>query len=249
VSNQSSSAHLIASPTHHHHHHHHHPLVSLQAQAVQDHIRANNIRVDLVIVSPLTRALETAVGCFGNLSGPLNGTAPLMAALTEVPGVRTAHPAVGAEGCPPFVCYELCREHLGVHPCDKRYPIGLKQQMFPGGELAGGRFGRGWGVAGREGWPAGCMAAAMVCCCCKSSHQAAPQLSSHPGGSGAPQHVSRSAAVLRSQVGCSGCQSPPPPHTRHDHTGPAGLCDSDTGLLTSLSSQNCACSLPHLALS
>lgn len=131
MSNQSSQL-FIVSSTHRHHHRHHDPPASRQAKAVQDHIRAHNIRVDLVIVSPLTRALETAVGCFGNLSGPLNGTAPLMAALTEVPGVRTAHPAVGAEGCPPFVCYELCREHLGVHPCDKRYPISLKQQMFPG---------------------------------------------------------------------------------------------------------------------
>jgi hypothetical protein len=80
-----------------------------QAKAVQQHIKAAGIRVDVVLVSPLTRALETAVGCFGNLNGPSNGTAPLMIGLTEVPGRCSAHPAVGAEGSPPFVCYELCR--------------------------------------------------------------------------------------------------------------------------------------------
>lgn len=103
-----------------------------QARAVQEHIRTHNIKVDVVIVSPLTRALETAVGCFGNFAPPLNGTPPLMMGLTEKAGVRAAHPAVGSEGCPPFVCYELCREHLGVHPCDRRHPIAAKQAMFPG---------------------------------------------------------------------------------------------------------------------
>jgi hypothetical protein len=107
-------------------------LPSSQAKAVQHHIRAHNIKVDVVIVSPLTRALETAVGCFGNFTQPMNGTPPLMMELTEQPGVRSAHPAVSSEGCPPFICYELCREHLGVHPCDKRYPIAVKQDMFPG---------------------------------------------------------------------------------------------------------------------
>lgn len=102
-----------------------------QAKAVQQHIREHNIRTDVVIVSPLTRALETAVGCFGNHGPPLNGTPPLMLEVTEQPGVRSAHPAVGSEGCPPFVCYELCREHLGVHPCDRRLPVATKQQMFP----------------------------------------------------------------------------------------------------------------------
>eukprot|EP00879_Flechtneria_rotunda_P021539 GHRR01022702.1.p1 GENE.GHRR01022702.1~~GHRR01022702.1.p1 ORF type:complete len:260 (+),score=50.95 GHRR01022702.1:194-973(+) len=103
-----------------------------QAKAVQDHIRATGIKVEVVITSPLTRALETAVGCFGNLSKPLNGTQPLMLELTAKAGVRSAHPAVSADGCPPIICYELCREHLGVHPCDRRHPISSKAALFPG---------------------------------------------------------------------------------------------------------------------
>lgn len=84
-------------------------MVRLQAKAVQQHIKQTGLQVDVVLVSPLTRALETAVGCFGNFSSPLNGTPPLMHELTEQPGKRAAHPAVSAAGCPPIVCYELCR--------------------------------------------------------------------------------------------------------------------------------------------
>lgn len=105
-----------------------------QAKAVQEHIRANDLKVDVVIVSPLTRALETAVGCFGNFAQPSNGTPPLMMEISEQPGVRAAHPAVSSEGCPPFIAYELCREHLGVHPCDRRHTISQKQGMFPGAQ-------------------------------------------------------------------------------------------------------------------
>lgn len=62
-----------------------------------------------------TRAMETAVGSFG---GPVwhegDAELPLMA---EVAGgdFSTAHPAVSSRGTPPFVAYELCREHLGGH--------------------------------------------------------------------------------------------------------------------------------------
>eukprot|EP00882_Tetradesmus_deserticola_P011793 GHRQ01012481.1.p1 GENE.GHRQ01012481.1~~GHRQ01012481.1.p1 ORF type:complete len:275 (+),score=88.04 GHRQ01012481.1:108-932(+) len=96
-------------------------LCCLQSKAVQQHIKASGIQVDVVVVSPLKRALQTAVGCFGNHSGkPCNGTPPLMMECIAQQGKVTAHPVVSAEGCPPVVCYELCREHLGVHPCDRR---------------------------------------------------------------------------------------------------------------------------------
>ncbi|WIA10112.1 hypothetical protein OEZ85_010319 [Tetradesmus obliquus] len=103
-----------------------------QAKALQQHIKASGIQVDVVMVSPLKRALQTAVGCFGNHSSkPSNGTPPLMLEYVEQQGKVTAHPAVSAEGCPPFVCYELCREHLGVHPCDKRSSFSELAAEYP----------------------------------------------------------------------------------------------------------------------
>ncbi len=184
-----------------------------QAHALGRHIAAAGIRPEVVVVSPLTRAIETAVGCFGdhgdhgscssshngNGNGNSSGTSGrsggvgngplLMAELTEVPGRRAAHPAVALGAAPPFVCLELCREHLGVsrgsrqlgaggegsvdgvlrcahstcsctssgaapdpppfiaavsrltpaashsiqvHPCDKRFPLSTKLEIFPG---------------------------------------------------------------------------------------------------------------------
>jgi hypothetical protein len=59
--------------------------------------------------------METAVGAFG---GPLwhDGDAEL-ALMAEVASGKfsTAHPAVSSRGTVPFVAYELCREHLGIH--------------------------------------------------------------------------------------------------------------------------------------
>jgi hypothetical protein len=121
---------------------------------------AAGIRPQVVVVSPLTRAIETAVGAFGDhaaadaaAAGPngngggasSNGNgagagALLMVELSAAPGKRSAHPAVRLPaGAPPFVCMELCREHLGVHPCDRHLPLAAKMAMFPGG-WSGGRW-------------------------------------------------------------------------------------------------------------
>ena len=64
-----------------------------QAHALRDHIAAlpEPLRVDAVIVSPLSRALETAAGAFGG--GAWHSAAdgpPLMAALESEP-VRPRH--------------------------------------------------------------------------------------------------------------------------------------------------------------
>ncbi len=44
---------------------------AVQAHTVREHIRQAGLKVDLVITSPLTRALETAVGVFGEHQCPL----------------------------------------------------------------------------------------------------------------------------------------------------------------------------------
>ncbi|XP_024532652.1 phosphoglycerate mutase-like protein [Selaginella moellendorffii] len=85
--------------------------------------------IELVVVSPLTRTLQTAVGVFGGgefVDGEI--APPLM-----VNGVgKSPHPAVSSARCPPFLALELCREHTGVHPCDKRNPISRYKLEFPG---------------------------------------------------------------------------------------------------------------------
>lgn len=158
-----------------------------QAHALSAHIAAAGVRPEVVIVSPLARAIETAVGAFavgpaaamraaaaeangngnghsssangngssangnghsssadgngngngssanGNGNGAHASTPLLMVELTELPGKRAAHPAVPlAPGLPPFVCMELCREHLGVHPCDRRRPLAEARALYPG---------------------------------------------------------------------------------------------------------------------
>eukprot|EP00891_Asterochloris_glomerata_P003056 jgi/Astpho2/3056/e_gw1.00051.123.1_t len=131
-----------------------------QAEAVQQHLAGlqQPLQVEVVICSPLTRTLETAVGIFGTTewTDDMQGT-PLMlqqpsrpvrvshqegtqhdAALLSSPaevlllqGKQEARAAVRATGSPPFVAQELCREHIGRHPCDKRSRTSHYQQQFP----------------------------------------------------------------------------------------------------------------------
>ncbi|KAG2499069.1 hypothetical protein HYH03_003252 [Edaphochlamys debaryana] len=133
-----------------------------QAEALGRHVASTRLPVDLVVVAPLQRALETAVAAFGRLA-PADGAAGpgpgsngngangngangangngysagangplLMAAQEAVPGKKAAHVAVWGGGCPPFVAHELCREHIGVHPCDRRSSVALYRERFPG---------------------------------------------------------------------------------------------------------------------
>ena len=103
-----------------------------QAQALRQHVATHGLaaRLEVVVVSPLTRAVETAVAAFGGDSPVPSGAPCLMAARPEVEGLCTAHPGAAA-GPLPFVACELCREHLGVHPCDRRRPLSHYQAAFP----------------------------------------------------------------------------------------------------------------------
>lgn len=93
------------------------------------------------MVSPLMRALETAVGCLGGDgladASPTSAVPPLMLATEAVDEVRPGHAAVGpymgAVRAPlAFVACELCREHIGKNPCDRRRPTSEYRAMFPG---------------------------------------------------------------------------------------------------------------------
>ncbi|KAG0554638.1 hypothetical protein KC19_12G107400 [Ceratodon purpureus] len=102
-----------------------------QAEALHDHLVTTHIRnhVELVVVSPLLRTLQTAVGVWGG--GTLLDGEPPHSALMR-PGVgHCRHPAISSAGAPPFVANEWCREQNGVHPCDKRSSISSYKVSFP----------------------------------------------------------------------------------------------------------------------
>ncbi|KAK9841042.1 hypothetical protein WJX81_007377 [Elliptochloris bilobata] len=78
------------------------------------------------------RALETAAGAFGGGEWRGQGNGPLlMAALESEPGKQAPHAAISAGGCPPFIAWEECREHLGRHPCDQRRALSHYKAAFP----------------------------------------------------------------------------------------------------------------------
>ncbi|KAJ0025277.1 hypothetical protein Pint_08542 [Pistacia integerrima] len=85
-------------------------------------------KIELVITSPLLRTMQTAVGVFGG-EGYVDGTdaPPLM---VEKAG-NSDRSAISSLNCPPFIAVELCRERLGVNPCDKRRSINEYRALFP----------------------------------------------------------------------------------------------------------------------
>ncbi|XP_061359358.1 phosphoglycerate mutase-like protein 1 isoform X2 [Gastrolobium bilobum] len=106
------------------------PLGWKQVGNLQKHVKACELfsRIELVIVSPLLRTMQTAVGVFGGEAyTDAIDKPPLM---MENVG-QSDHLAVSSVNCPPFIAVELCREQMGVHPCDKRRTISEYRKMFP----------------------------------------------------------------------------------------------------------------------
>ncbi|KAJ8762470.1 hypothetical protein K2173_007909 [Erythroxylum novogranatense] len=106
------------------------PLGWQQVDNLRKHVRECGLdkKIDLVIVSPLLRTMQTAVGTFGGegYSDGINAT-PLMVANAG----SSNRPAISSLNCPPIMAVELCREHLGVHPCDRRRSISEYKPLFP----------------------------------------------------------------------------------------------------------------------
>lgn len=106
------------------------PLGWKQVDNLREHVKASGLskRIELVIVSPLLRTMQTAVGVFGGEAHTDGVDAP---PLMNENVVNSSRHAISSLNSPPFVAVELCREHLGVHPCDKRRGISEYQNMFP----------------------------------------------------------------------------------------------------------------------
>ncbi|XP_038897793.1 phosphoglycerate mutase-like protein 1 isoform X1 [Benincasa hispida] len=106
------------------------PLGWQQVDNLRKHVQSCGISktIELVIVSPLLRTMQTAVGTFGGdeYKDGIN-VPPLMVANAG----GSNHPAISSLNCPPFLAVELCRERLGVHPCDKRRSISEYRPLFP----------------------------------------------------------------------------------------------------------------------
>ncbi|XP_027354020.1 phosphoglycerate mutase-like protein 1 isoform X2 [Abrus precatorius] len=106
------------------------PLGWKQVDNLRAHVKASGLskRIELVITSPLLRTMQTAVGVFGG-EEYTDGIDVLPLMYDNVGD--SGRGAISSLNSPPFIAVELCREHLGVHPCDKRSSITEYQHMFP----------------------------------------------------------------------------------------------------------------------
>jgi len=104
-----------------------------QAHALNRHIRQLQPPLDIqvIVVSPLVRTLETATGAFG--SGP--SRTPNDMFMWQLPGQNqwsTEHGAVALPIGIPVISHEGCRERVSVSRCDARRSLTETKQQFPG---------------------------------------------------------------------------------------------------------------------
>ncbi|KAL9172161.1 hypothetical protein ABFS82_03G027000 [Erythranthe guttata] len=119
------------------------PLGWDQVDNLRKHVHSLGLStsIELVVVSPLLRTMQTAVGVFGG-EGYVDGIIDVPPLMAE----NTNRPPISSLNSPPFVAMELCRERLnsdalvlpshieylqGVNWCDKRRSISEYMTLFP----------------------------------------------------------------------------------------------------------------------
>ncbi|GAB2303499.1 hypothetical protein Dimus_037488, partial [Dionaea muscipula] len=108
------------------------PLGWEQVDNLHKRVRATGLfkKIELVITSPLTRTMQTAAGVFGGDSYNDGNGINVHQLMVQNAG-NSGRPAISSLNCPPFLAVELCRERLGVHPCDKRRTVSEYNLLFP----------------------------------------------------------------------------------------------------------------------
>ncbi|GMI85211.1 hypothetical protein like AT1G09935 [Hibiscus trionum] len=92
-----------------------------QVAELRKHVHTSGLlnTIELVITSPLSRAMQTAVGGFG-LEGHRNDDGDIVSGS-----------AVSTLNTPKIMAVELCRDRLGVRPCDMRRKVSDCRSHFP----------------------------------------------------------------------------------------------------------------------
>ncbi|GLJ30051.1 hypothetical protein SUGI_0594280 [Cryptomeria japonica] len=106
------------------------PLGWQQVNQLRTHVANSGLAssIELVVTSPLTRTMQTALGVFGG-GGYIDSDSspPLMVAGSG----KSDRTAISTSNYPPIVAVEYCREGVGLNPCDKRKSVSEYKTLFP----------------------------------------------------------------------------------------------------------------------